>query len=503
MPEYKIPELVNMFKNGEIDIPELQREFVWSNNQVRDLAESIYKNYPIGLIILYKVPSELKLKQERFWILDGQQRLLSLSLIMEGKIEAIKNGERKTIKLDIWFDPKTQEFKLTNPSKGENWIRLSELLQIQRRADLESLLRTRGFDPQEQERISTLWGIFRNDFKVLTHELSEELDLDDLGNIFVRTNFAGTRVKGADVYSTMISIVYRGLVKNLREFCAKLPLEIDYGTLIRTFVAFITDGRVKLASRILDQANKLKATLETKKDEIEQLVKKMEKCMSEATLLLKEMGITHLPTQNVLPTMAYYFHKKGAQTERVGIFKWFVLASIFGRYSSSVETRLDEDLATIKNGGNWKDLIKNIEVKEGNLKERIREYIDAGEWNHLLIYVLLRESKAKDFLTDEIITTGNSTVHHIFPRKHLIGTKYEQLLNDIGNITLITHSSNQRLLDELPENYLSKVHPEVLESHYIPKDKELWKFEKMEKFIEYRKSLLKNAVESFFESITS
>jgi hypothetical protein len=30
---------------------------------------------------------------------------------------------------------------------------------------------------------------------VFVHELSEDLDLDDLGNIFVRTNFAGTRVK--------------------------------------------------------------------------------------------------------------------------------------------------------------------------------------------------------------------------------------------------------------------------------------------------------------------
>lgn len=505
MPEYKIPELVSMVENCEINIPELQREFVWSDNQVRDLAESIYKCYPIGLITLYKIPNELKEKQERFWVLDGQQRLLALALIMRGKVEAIRNGEKKTIKLDIWFDPKNERFELRAPRGGENWVKLSEIIQIQRRADLESLLRQKGFDPQEQERVSTLWGIFRSDFKVLAHDLSEELDLDDLGNIFVRTNFAGTRVKGADVYSTMIAVAYRGLVKRLREFCAKLPVEIDYGILIRTFVAFITDGRVKLASRVLDQANKLKNELQTKKDQIEQLVNKMEENVLEATILLKQSGITSLPSENVIPPMVYYFYKKGtlSEEEKNGLFKWFVLASIFGRYSSSAETRLNEDLATIKEGGDWKDLIKNIELREGNLKERIQGYIDTGWWSRLLLYALLKESNAKDFLTNETITFENSTIHHIFPRKYLIDTKYGQLLNDVGNITLITYPSNQRLLDELPENYLIKVHPEVRKSHYIPENTECWKFEKFGEFIEQRKNLLKNAVETFFSDISS
>jgi uncharacterized protein with ParB-like and HNH nuclease domain len=91
----KIPNLVNMLKKGEIYIPEFQREFVWSNNQVRDLAESIYKGYPIGLLIFYEVPEELQFKKEFYWVLDGQQRLLSLVLIMEGQVQAIIGGQEK------------------------------------------------------------------------------------------------------------------------------------------------------------------------------------------------------------------------------------------------------------------------------------------------------------------------------------------------------------------------------------------------------------------------
>ncbi|MFQ6071333.1 MAG: DUF262 domain-containing protein, partial [Methanosarcinales archaeon] len=201
MVEYKIPEIVSMIENKEIDIPELQREFVWSSNQVKELAESIYKNYPIGSITLYKLPVDW-IKKERYWILDGQQRLLSLTLIMKGRVEAIKEGKMQIINANIKFDPMEGKFELRSPRKGENWVILSEVLRIDTRRELERYLRSKHLNPEEQEKVSTLWSVFRGDYKVLIHELSEDLDLDDLGNIFVRTNFAGTRVRGSDVYST-------------------------------------------------------------------------------------------------------------------------------------------------------------------------------------------------------------------------------------------------------------------------------------------------------------
>jgi hypothetical protein len=492
-----------MVENGEIDVPEFQREFVWSNNQVRDLAESIYKSYPIGLLVFYKIPSELRSQNKRFWVLDGQQRLLSLVLIMKGQVKAIRGGQETTIRLDIWFDPKNEKFELRRPVTEENWVKLSELLQIQKRSDLEKLLRERGFSPDEQDRISTLWATFRDDYKVFVHELSEALDLDDLGNIFVRTNFAGTRVRGTDVYSTMIAIAYKGLVKDLREFCARLPLDIDYGILIRTFVSFLTDGKVKLASRVFEQAKKLKEVLEGKEEELVNITKEVKECTLRGIEVLRKYGITHLPTENVIPVLAYYLHRRRviSPEEEERFFKWFILASFFGRYSASAETKLNEDLETIRNGGNYHDLIENIRRKEGNLKERILAYIDEGEYEPLLLYALLKQSNAKDLLSGEPLTQANSTLHHIFPRKHLGGSEYARLVDDIGNLTLLTHASNQRLLDELPENYLRRVSSEILRAHYIPEDKELWKLEKVEEFIKIRKKKLKEAVEKFLSNI--
>jgi len=502
----KIPDLVRMVEEGEIGIPEFQREFVWSNNQVRDLAESIYRGYPIGLLILYKVPRGQSPSRERYWVLDGQQRLLSLTLIMKGKVEAIRRGRRVTIRLDIWFDPVNEKFEIRQPRTDEErrkWIKLSELLQIEKRLDLEKLLRERGYNSEEQDRISALWATFKADYKVPVHELSEDLSLDDLGNVFVRVNFAGTRVRGADVYSTMIAVTYKDVVKELRDFCTQLPIEIDYGVLIRTFVAFLTDGKVKLGNRVFEQASKLREVLEGKKTLLKDIVDKVKESTKLSIEMLQRRGITKLPSENVIPVMSYYIHKKGRllPEEEEGLFKWFVLATFFERYSASAETRLDEDLATIKNGGNYRDLIENIRRREGDLRERILAYIDEGNYNELLLYALLRQSGARDFLTGEILTQANSTVHHIFPRKRLAGTSYTELVDDIGNITLLTHASNQKLSADLPENYLQKVPPEVLRAHYIPEDRELWRLENVEKFIRERRERLKEAVEEFFRTL--
>jgi hypothetical protein len=495
-----------MLDSEEIKIPEFQREFVWSNNQVRDLAESIYKGYPIGLLIFYKVPEGLKSsKNEYYWVLDGQQRLLSFVLIMKGQVRANVRGREETKRLDIWFDPVNERFELRGPSKGENWVKLSEILQIQKRAELERLLRERSFGPDEQDRISTLWRVFREDYNVPVHVLSENVDLDDLGNIFVRVNFAGTRVRGTDVYSTMIAIAHRGIVKELREFSAKLSITVDYGILIRTFVAFLTDGKVKLASRVFDQAKRLEEILRGRgKEELKNVTKEVKDCTSRSIEILRKFGVNELPAESVVPVMAYYLHKRGilSPEEEEGLFKWFILASFFRRYSASAETRLNEDLETIRNGDNYRNLIENIRREEGDLKERIIARIDEGEYDPLLLYALLRQSNARDFSSPyELITQANSTKHHIFPRKHLTEQGYAELVDDIGNLTLLTHRSNLKLSDELPENYLQGVPPEILKAHYIPDDRELWKLENAGEFIKRRKEKLKEAVKQFLSNI--
>lgn len=47
-----IIRILNSAVKGEYDIPEFQREFVWSDHQVRDLLDSLIKGYPIGTFLI-------------------------------------------------------------------------------------------------------------------------------------------------------------------------------------------------------------------------------------------------------------------------------------------------------------------------------------------------------------------------------------------------------------------------------------------------------------------
>ncbi|WP_312075671.1 DUF262 domain-containing protein [Chryseobacterium sp.] len=82
------------FENGAFQIPSFQRDFLWSQDDIKQLFDSIKNNYPIGSILFWKPlenasawsehsqigPYYIKNKNEKepVYILDGFQRLSSL-----------------------------------------------------------------------------------------------------------------------------------------------------------------------------------------------------------------------------------------------------------------------------------------------------------------------------------------------------------------------------------------------------------------------------------------
>jgi hypothetical protein len=107
--EATVEEPVSMIKRGKLRLPEMQRRYVWRSTRVRDLMDSLYRGYPSGAILVWEtdedVPlQEMAVEQEKGHsgssqlLLDGQQRLTSLSAVLRGTpVEA--RGRRKPIEL--------------------------------------------------------------------------------------------------------------------------------------------------------------------------------------------------------------------------------------------------------------------------------------------------------------------------------------------------------------------------------------------------------------------
>ena len=110
--------LIDEIDRGRIGMPEMQRPFVWTDYQVRDLFDSIYNGYPVGYLLLWDDGASANTRvigvdqkadeRPRYLIIDGQQRLTSLYSAMRGKPVVDHNYKEREI--TISFDPIEERF---------------------------------------------------------------------------------------------------------------------------------------------------------------------------------------------------------------------------------------------------------------------------------------------------------------------------------------------------------------------------------------------------------
>ena len=49
-----IISLLNQIKNDEIVLPAIQRDFVWEEDKIARLLDSILRDYPVGIALLWE-----------------------------------------------------------------------------------------------------------------------------------------------------------------------------------------------------------------------------------------------------------------------------------------------------------------------------------------------------------------------------------------------------------------------------------------------------------------
>ena len=104
-----VSEIVHRAGTGQFDIPAFQRGFVWTDAQLLDLAESLWRDYPIGMLLLWE-PQIGKVRQTTLLVADGQHRIISLSALFGQKphwCTGDRNGSHA--QMSIWFDPAAQQ----------------------------------------------------------------------------------------------------------------------------------------------------------------------------------------------------------------------------------------------------------------------------------------------------------------------------------------------------------------------------------------------------------
>ena len=125
--------------------------------------------------------------------------------------------------------------------------------------------------------------------------------------------------------------------------------------------------------------------------------------------------------------------------------------------------------------------------------------------------MLTRVWHAKDFESEldlsHHLLGHNSTLelHHLFPKARLYKAGYKKPeVNALANFTFLTKDTNLLISSELPEVYLARYAastPGLIESHWIPMDRELWKLSNYREFLDERRKLLAKAANDFLDKL--
>lgn len=205
-----------------------------------------------------------------------------------------------------------------------------------------------------------------------------------------------------------------------------------------------------------------------------------------------------------VPVMVRYLDRKNGvpdARERDKLLFWFAQAGMWGRFSSSTETAIDQDLAALEKGG-LDALIEQLRLWQGGLHVEPGHFTGSGRGVRFysVLYMLTRMGAACDWgtgmpLKENMLGRMNRLeVHHIFPKARLYQHEHERKnMNALANFCFLTKDTNLNISDRLPEDYFPEVeerHPGALASQWIPEDPALWKVERYLDFLEERKVLL-------------
>jgi hypothetical protein len=84
--DYTVKVLVEKWRDGQLVIPDFQRDYVWTMPQASKLIESFLLGLPVPQVFLYKERGTQKLL-----VVDGQQRLSTLARFYDGRFSGTRN----------------------------------------------------------------------------------------------------------------------------------------------------------------------------------------------------------------------------------------------------------------------------------------------------------------------------------------------------------------------------------------------------------------------------
>jgi len=559
--EITVHELVGMIERGELRLPEMQRGYVWRAPRVRDLLDSLYRGYPSGAILVwdtddappqraFAVGQEGNAFKKTRLLLDGQQRLTSLSAVIRGEPVQVRGRKRP---IEVLFnlnhpdqlavvtdveedkDDDFDEDDIVDGSEDEvqqrfermafviatskleelpHWVKVTDVFKTDSDAGFLKRAGVSGFDDPIYEKYSKRLARLRaiRKYAYRMDILESDLSYEEVTEIFVRVNSLGAKLRGSDLALAQITARWHGALATFQGFeanCRKLGFDFGLGILLKNLVAFATgQSRFKTVGR-LQQADLERAWHESVKG------------MNFAINFVKNnVGIESsalLSSPFILIAVAAYGHRCQYDldaTEALRLRFWTLVANAKGRYSrGSTETMLDQDLSTINAGSGVAALIDRLRTQVGRLDVVPEELEGRNQRSALFktMFLAFQKGGAIDWRSKVAISLDHAGAqhrlqfHHVFPKAVLKGHYSSREADDIANLSFIGGGTNRKISAKPPVDYfpktLEKAGAEAFDAQCIPTDGGLLALHQYRNFLAERRRRIALRLNDFIGTV--
>ncbi len=560
--DISVGELVNKVQRGELTLPEMQRRYVWPATRVRDLLDSLYRGYPSGTILVWETDEDIKNRElaikstkspttsQKLLLLDGQQRITSLSATLSGEPVQVRNRKRpieilfnlehpegppieitevdeedvpedfeeieneEAAERDIQEEMKKRTFVVSSRSLKNNpvWVSVSDIFK---KSDSQ-ILKSIGIISEDEkwdkysERLQRIRKIA--DYQYVMQVLDKNMSYEEVTEIFVRVNSLGIKLRGSDLALAQITSRWKGFMNEIETFAKEFDDDEDYiietGLPVRAMVVFATkQSRFKTVGKI-------------GKEKLEESWKLATNGLRFAVNFLRSNAkidnLSYISSPFLLIPIAVYAinnNEKLSPEEEKKLLRWFYLAHMRGHYSmGSSESILDLDLSTLFKTNKIEDLISHLQLHVKKFNIDSDDIMNKGIRSPFfsMMYFVLKQNGAKDWRTglsisDKHLGKSHSLqYHHIFPKSLLKRDYDKKEINEISNLAFIGGKTNRQITNKEPKLYfddvIQKRGQDALTSQLIPMDKNCWEISNYRKFLEFRRKKIAEEIDKFMQT---
>lgn len=505
----------------ELLLPHIQRPFVWDEEQMVRLFDSLMRNYPVQTLLFWRtkesikarkfmeeldrdadlsklyVPSKSAAEIEKTFVLDGQQRLQTLYALFRGSVLDPRNvaleayvdlthGSRELEGTDMLYRLQFSATSLPLPH-----YRLRNLLErdAQRDAasiayDLNDELDTLLQESQDEQRarrrqvhtnISQMRSLLREEQHFWVEELdgiANKFEYRKILDIFVRVNSGGTKLTASDLMFAALKEGWEDIEENTEQTVDMLNmsdrLKFESSFPLKCLLVAHGEGAEvnEVAKFTGERGERLLGRLRDDWDRSEAAFQELHDFIANDLRLFSDKVIRSYNA--FVPLFDFLYHNpKPTESSRVRMRAYYHKAQLFNWFGASGDTTINALHQYVgqqcPGGFPLQEIIDHFNHRSFQTEIAEKHLTDNRLRGILLSIVYLDRIGTSPF---DVRFKGNEPhVDHIYPQS-MLRSRLDQLsaqINDIGNLRYVGATDNIRKRAELPADYFARMKREGVE----------------------------------------